>query len=152
MMMVRSKARMYGAIAAMVFMTGILFLATAEAGNRTKDSAMHDAGCYWTENSKRWVCPDGVNPKHTPPGSGIGGCNKDGTLCWNIDIGTPKHGLPVELYGSRARNLIANGQISHANMSPYGVFHLNVWSGYHNSYFDCDVDVSRRTFHCVQEW
>ena len=115
--------------------------------------------CWWSENDQVRVCPDGnhrgpgrKDPKHTPPGSGIGGCNKDGTLCWNIDIGTPNHGLPIEVHGGRARNLIANGHISHANMSPYGVFHLNVWSGYHNSYFDCDVNVSRRTYHCVQEW
>ena len=88
------------------------------------------------------------NPNH---GGGLGGCNKDKTWCWNIDINPPKR-LPIEVYGRNARNLIAQGDITHAKMSNYGVFYLNVWSRYYHSEFDCDVNVSRRTYHCVENW
>ncbi len=90
------------------------------------------------------------NPNHS-----IGGCNKKGDLCWGITIEPPyppKRHLPIEVYGGSARNLIANGQITHANMDRYGVFYLNVWSRYYNSSFDCDVNVSRRRYHCVENW
>lgn len=89
------------------------------------------------------------NPNH---GGTIGGCNKDKTWCWNINVDPPKRGLPIEVYGGAARNLIARGEITHANMSGYGVFYLNVWSRYYNRSFDCDVNVSRRTYHCVENW
>jgi hypothetical protein len=82
----------------------------------------------------------------------LGGCNKKGDWCWEINIDppfTPKR-LPIEVYGRNARNLIAQGDITHAKMSNYGVFYLNVWSRYYHSEFDCDVNVSRRTYHCVE--
>ena len=84
----------------------------------------------------------------------LGGCNKKGDRCWEINIDppfTPKR-LPIEVYGRNARNLIAQGDITHAKMSNYGVFYLNVWSRYYHSEFDCDVNVSRRTYHCVENW
>ena len=84
----------------------------------------------------------------------LGGCNKKGNWCWEINIDppfTPKR-LPIEVYGRNARNLIAQGDITHAKMSNYGVFYLNVWSRYYHSEFDCDVNVSRRTYHCVENW
>ena len=82
----------------------------------------------------------------------FGGCNKKGDLCWGININPPKRHLPIEVYGGEARNLIAKGQITHANMDRHGVFYLNVWSRYYDSSFDCDVNVSRRTYHCVENW
>ena len=91
------------------------------------------------------------NPNHS---GWLGGCNKKGDWCWeiNIDPPYPPKRLPIEVYGRNARNLIAQGQITHANMNGYGVFYLNVWSRYYNSSFDCDVNVSRRTYHCVENW
>ena len=84
----------------------------------------------------------------------FGGCNKKGDWCWeiNIDPPYPPKRLPIEVYGRNARNLIAQGQITHANMNSRGMFYLNVWSRYYNSSFDCDVNVSRRTYHCVENW
>ena len=82
----------------------------------------------------------------------FGGCNKKGNLCWGININPPKRHLPIEVYGGQAKNLIAKGQITHANMDRYGVFYLNVWSRYYDSSFDCDVNVSRRRYHCVENW
>ena len=84
----------------------------------------------------------------------LGGCNKKGNWCWeiNIDPPYPPKRLPIEVYGRNARNLIAQGDITHAKMSNYGVFYLNVWSRYYHSEFDCDVNVSRRTYHCVENW
>ena len=82
----------------------------------------------------------------------FGGCNKKGDLCWGININPPKRHLPIEVYGGEARNLIAKGQITHANMDRHGVFYLNVWSRYYDSSFDCDVNVSRRRYHCVENW
>ena len=82
----------------------------------------------------------------------FGGCNKKGNLCWGININPPQSHLPIEVYGGEARNLIAKGQITHANMDRHGVFYLNVWSRYYDSSFDCDVNVSRRRYHCVENW
>ena len=88
-----------------------------------------------------------VNPNHS-----IGGCNKKGNLCWEINVDPPRRHLPIEVYGGAARNLIANGQITHANMNSYGVFYLDVWSRYYNSSFNCDVNVRNRRYHCVENW
>ena len=90
---------------------------------------------------------DWVNPNHS-----IGGCNKKGNLCWEINVDPPQRHLPIEVYGGAARNLIANGQITHANMNSYGVFYLDVWSRYYNSSFNCDVNVRNRRYHCVENW
>ena len=115
------------------------------------------SGCYWSANLNKQVCPDGEGkgPNHNDDGIPLlGGCNKKGDWCWEINIDppfTPKR-LPIEVYGRNARNLIAQGDITHAKMSNYGVFYLNVWSRYYHSEFDCDVNVSRRTYHCVENW
>ena len=139
-MMVRSKARMYGAIAAMVYMTCILFLASAEAGQ----------GYSWTGDVNT-----PYTPKHTP-GTGLGGCNKDKTFCWKIDVGTPNHnppiGHPLKVYGHQAKNLIGSGEILHADMTVYGRFFLDVWSEYYGRNFSCEVVVDRRTYSCVERW
>ena len=93
------------------------------------------------------------NPNHNDDGIPLfGGCNKKGDWCWEINVDPPKRHLPIEVYGRNARNLISQGQITHANMDRYGVFYLNVWSRYYNSSFDCDVNVSRRRYHCVENW
>ena len=115
------------------------------------------SGCYWSANLNKQVCPDGEGkgPNHKDDGIPLfGGCNKKGDLCWGININPPypPKRLPIEVYGRNARNLIAQGDITHAKMSNYGVFYLNVWSRYYHSEFDCDVNVSRRTYHCVENW
>ena len=95
----------------------------------------------------------GKGPNHNDDGIPLfGGCNKKGDLCWGININPPQSHLPIEVYGGEARNLIAKGQITHANMDRHGVFYLNVWSRYYDSSFDCDVNVSRRRYHCVENW
>ena len=97
--------------------------------------------------------PIGNSPNHNDDGIPLfGGCNKKGNLCWGININPPQSHLPIEVYGGEARNLIAKGQITHANMDRHGVFYLNVWSRYYDSSFDCDVNVSRRRYHCVEKW
>ena len=96
---------------------------------------------------------NGKGPNHNDDGIPLfGGCNKKGDLCWGTNINPPKRDLPIEVYGGEARNLIAKGEITHANMDRYGVFYLNVWSRYYDSSFDCDVNVSRRRYHCVENW
>ena len=114
------------------------------------------SSCYWSANLNKQVCPDGARhtPTHQPPSGSIGGCNKKGDWCWeiNIDPPYPPKRLPIEVYGRNARNLISQGEITYANMNSYGVFHLNVWSRYYNSSFDCDVNISRRRYHCVENW
>ena len=85
---------------------------------------------------------------------GWGGCNKDATWCWNIDINPPfnKHNpQPIELYGSQAKDLIAHGEIFEAELSPYGVFYIGVHSYRYRREFDCTVNVTRRTYHCISE-
>ena len=115
------------------------------------------SGCYWSANLNKQVCPDGEGkgPNHNDDGIPLfGGCNKKGDLCWGININPPypPKRLPIEVYGGAARNLIARGEITHANMNSYGVFYLNVWSRYYNSSFDCDVSVRNRRYHCVENW
>ena len=92
----------------------------------------------------------GTAPNHIF--DGFGGCNKDATWCWNIDINPPfnKHNpQPIELYGSRAKKLIAQGEIFQAELSPYGVFYLGVHSYRYRREFNCTVNVTRRSYHCI---
>ena len=112
------------------------------------------SGCYWSANLNKQVCPDrgGKGLNHNDDTPLFGGCNKKGNLCWGININPPKRHLPIEVYGGEARHLISQGEITYANMDRYGVFHLNVWSRYYDSSFDCDVNVSRRRYHCVENW
>ena len=94
----------------------------------------------------------GTAPNHIF--DGFGGCNKDATWCWNIDINPPfnKHNpQPIELYGSRAKKLIAQGEIFQAELSPYGVFYISVHSYRYRREFDCTVNVTRRSYHCVSQ-
>ena len=94
--------------------------------------------------------PIGTRQNHVVPG--FGGCNKDATWCWNIDINPPfnKHNpQPIELYGSRAKKLIAQGEIFQAELSPYGVFYLGVHSYRYRREFNCTVNVTRRSYHCI---
>ena len=81
----------------------------------------------------------------------FGGCNKKGDLCWGININPPKRHLPIEVYGGEARNLIAKGEITHADLSTHGVFFLDVWSRYYGSSFMCTVNVGRRQYHCTED-
>jgi len=114
------------------------------------------SGCYWSANLNKQVCPDGEGkgPNHNDEGIPLfGGCNKKGDWCWeiNIDPPYPPKRLPIVLYGGEARGLIARGEITHANLSRHGVFFLDVWSRYYNSSFLCEVNVSRRTYHCEED-
>ena len=133
------------------FLISVILLAVLSYGGAF---AQDLSGCYWSANLNKQVCPDGARhtPTHQPPSGSIGGCNKKGDLCWGININPPKRHLPIEVYGGEARHLISQGEITYANMNSYGVFHLNVWSRYYNSSFDCDVNVSRRRYHCVENW
>ena len=148
---------MTGVIAAVLFVLSMIVLSTAEADNWSNNYARAKAECgamggHACENpilqqgTKHWV-----NPNH---GAGsIGSCSKDGKFCWNITIGDGGYAhyptFPVEFHGAGARHLIANGQIEFANMSGYGVFYLGVRSSYDGRRYDCTVNVSRRTYHCI---
>ena len=94
----------------------------------------------------------GTSPNHFVPG--WGGCNSDKTWCWNIDLNPPKHHYPpqpIEVYGHQAKDLIAHGEIFEAELSPYGVFYISVHSYRYRREFDCTVNVTRRTYHCISE-
>ena len=141
--MTKSRQIKTGVIAGVVFMMCILFLATAEAGDRLGTAGAGNTHAADIQNKpNHWV-----NPNH---GGSIGNCSKDGKFCWNIQIGNDQNhwGFPIEYYGGRARTLIADGQIEWANMTRYGVLYLGVWSRYDNRPFDCTVDVHRRRYHC----
>ena len=120
---------------------GMLFLATAEARHK----AGH-LGTSGNNSQNHWNNPN--------QGDGsIGGCSDDGKWCWNIQIGDGNNHyyptFPLEFYGNRARRLIADGRIEYANMDHRGVLLLGVYSRYHNRYFDCEVNVPRRQYHCI---
>ena len=94
----------------------------------------------------------GKQPNHQVPG--WSGCNKDKTWCWNIDINPPlknHYPQPIEVYGHQAKDLIAHGEIFQAELSPYGVFYMGVHSYRYHREFDCTVNVTRRTYHCISE-
>ena len=137
-----SKSIFMGTIAGVMFLIGMMFLASADAGDRlgtagTGNTHAADVG------TNHWNNPNQDN-------GSIGNCSKDGKFCWNITIGNDQNhwGFPIEYYGGRARTLIADGQIEGANMTRYGVLYLGVWSRYDNRPFDCTVDVQRRRYHC----
>ena len=147
-----------GIIAAVLFALSMVVLGTAEADNWSNNYARAKAECdslgghacenpiLQQGNPKHWV-----NPNHGDDNGSIGGCSDNGKWCWNIQIGNPNHypTFPVELYGNRARNLIAEGRIEYANMNYRGVMFLGVYSRYHNRYFECEVNVPRRQYHCI---
>ena len=135
--MIKYKLMMVGVMFAM----SMGFLATAEALGTPGDPGTPGA---FDNSQNHWNNPN--------PGNGsIGGCSDNGKWCWNIQIGNPNHypTFPVEYYGNRARNLIAEGRIEYANMNHRGVMFLGVYSRYHNRYFDCEVNVPRRQYHCI---
>ena len=134
----KSKSMMMGVLAGLMFMLSMVFLASAEAGDRL--------GTAGTGNTH--AADVGQNHWNNPNNS-IGNCTKDGKFCWNITIGNEPHwGFPIEYYGNRARRLIADGQIEWANMTHFGVLYLGVWSRFDNRPFDCTVNIQRRQYHC----
>ena len=132
----KSKSLMMGVFAGMMFLMSMVFLASAEAGDRLGTAG---TGNTHAADQNHW----------NNPNNSIGNCSKDGKFCWNITIGNQNHwGFPIEYYGNRARRLIADGQIEWANMNHYGVLYLGVWSRYDNRPFDCTVNIPRRQYHC----
>ena len=137
-----------GIIAAVLFALSMVVLGTADAGDAlgtagTGQTHAHD-DLYNNTQPNHWNNPN--------DGSSIGGCSDDGKWCWNIQIGNDSSHwspFPIELYGNRARRLIADGRIEYANMNRYGVMFLGVYSGYHNRYFECKVNVPGRQYHCI---
>ena len=149
----KSQAMIVGAAAGIMFMAAIVFLSTAEAGQKlgTAGDGVTHAHDDMYNNSKpnHWN-----NPRNNPnDGGSVGGCSDNGKWCWNIQIGNGVNNyyptFPVEVYGNRAQRLIADGRIEYANMNRRGVLFLGVFSRYHNRYFECQVNVPRRQYHCV---
>ena len=134
--MIKYKSMMVGVVA------GLMFLATAEAGQKLGTAG--DGQTHAHDDLNHWNNPN--------DGGSIGGCSDNGKWCWNIQIGDGNRyypTFPIELYGNRARRLIADGRIEYANMDHRGVLFLGVFSRYHNRYFDCEVNVPRRQYHCI---
>ena len=139
----KSQAMIVGTAAGIMFLAAMVFLSTTEAADRVGtagDGQTHAA------DQNHWN-----NPNH---GDGsIGGCSDNGKWCWNIQIGDGNNHyyptFPLEFYGNRAQRLIADGRIEYANMDYRGVLFLGVFSRYHNRYFDCEVNVPRRQYHCI---
>ena len=121
-----SKSIMHGVLALVVF-AGLMFaLATANAG-----------GTLGTPGNNHYT-----QPNHS---GGFGGCNKDGSFCWelNIDDGYNHNPIrrpyPAQVFGFQAKNMIAYGQITYANMSPRGMMQLGVYNiGW---YWECEIDL-----------
>ena len=146
-----------GIIAVVLFALSMVVLSTAEAGQKlgTAGDGVTHAHDDMYNNSKpnHWNNPRN-NPRNNPnDGGSVGGCSDNGKWCWNIQIGNGVNNyyptFPVEVYGNRARRLIADGRIEYANMNRRGVLFLGVFSRYHNRYFECQVNVPRRQYHCV---
>ena len=120
-----SKSIMRGVLALVVF-GGLMFtLATANAG-----------GTLGTPGNNQYT-----QPNHS---GGFGGCNKDGSFCWelNIDGGyhNPTRPHPGQVYGFQAKNLISYGQITQANMDHWGRLYLGVYNN--GWYWDCEIDLT----------
>ena len=139
----RTKSLMMGVVAGSMFLMSMMFLATADAGDKLGTAGAgqtHAHDDMYNNQPNHWV-----NPNH----GSIGNCSKDGKFCWNIQIGNENHwGFPIEYYGNRARRLIADGRIEWANMNHFGTMYLGVWSRFDNRPFDCTINVSRRQYHC----
>ena len=136
---------MSGVIAVVLFVLSMVVLGTADAGDKLGTAGTGQTHAHDVPNNTQnhWNNPN--------DGGSIGGCSDDGKWCWNIQIGNSNHypTFPIEVYGNRARNLIAEGRIEYANMNYRGVMFLGVFSRYHNRYFECEVNVPRRQYHCV---
>ena len=120
-----SKSIMHGVLALVVF-AGLMFaLATANAQT------------LGTPGNNQYT-----QPNHS--GGGFGGCNKDGSFCWelNIDGGyhNPVRPHPGQVYGFQAKNLISYGQITQANMDHWGRLYLGVYNN--GWYWDCMIDLT----------
>ena len=139
----KTNSMFMGVVAGVLFLVSMLILGTADAGDRLGTAG---TGNTHAADKNHWV-----NPNHGNDNGSIGGCSDDGKWCWNIQIGNPNHyrPFPIELYGNRARNLIAEGRIEYANMNYRGVMFLGVFSRFHNRYFECEVNVPRRQYHCI---
>ena len=150
---------MTGVVAAVLFVLSMVVLATAEANDWSNNYEATLNECKEIPNSpacdnpilKRGPNHKWNNPNHGDNDGSISGCSDNGKWCWNIQIGNPNHyrPFPIEFYGNRARTLIAEGSIEYANMSYRGVMFLGVYSRYHNRYFECEVNVPRRSYHCI---
>ena len=122
-----SKSIMHGVLALVVF-AGLMFtLATANAGGTIGTPGNN----YTTQQ-----------PNHS---GGIGGCNKDGSFCWSIDIDgggyhTPTRPYPGQIFGFQAKNLISYGQITQADMDHWGRLYLGVYNN--GWYWDCEIDLT----------
>ena len=120
-----SNSIMRGVLAVVVFAGLLLALvATSEAGGQLGTSGQHYN-----------------QPNHS---GGFGGCNKDGSFCWelNIDGGyhNPVRPHPGQVYGFQAKNLISYGQITQANMDHWGRLYLGVYNN--GWYWDCMIDLT----------
>ena len=122
-----SKSIMHGVLALVVF-AGLMFaLATANAG-----------GTIGTPGNNNYT----TQPNHS---GGFGGCNKDGSFCWELNIEGNYHPQPVrpypgQIFGFQAKNLISYGQITQANMDHWGRLYLGVYNN--GWYWDCMIDLT----------
>ena len=119
-----SNSIMRGVLALVVF-GGLMFaLATAEA------QTLGTPGNNYT-----------TQPNH---GGGVGGCNKDGSFCWSLNIEgnyhTPTRPYPAQVFGFQAKNLISYGQITQADMDHWGRLYLGVYNN--GWYWDCQIDLT----------
>ena len=119
-----SKTIMRGVLALVVFCGLMFVLATANAQT------------LGTPGNNQYT-----QPNHS---GGFGGCNKDGSFCWelNIDGGyhNPVRPHPGQVYGFQAKNLISYGQITQANMDHWGRLYLGVYNN--GWYWDCMIDLT----------
>ena len=124
-----SNTIMRGVLALVVF-GGLMFaLATAEAG-----------GTLGTPGNNYST----TQPNHGG-GSGFGGCNKDGSFCWSLNIegnyhNPPTRPYPAQVFGFQAKNLISYGQITQADMDHWGRLYLGVYNN--GWYWDCQIDLT----------
>ena len=127
MMMNKSNVNMMsGVVAAVLFVLSMVVLGTVDA---------------------QTLGTPGNNNHYTQPNhsGGIGGCNSDGSFCWSIDIDdqggyhNPTRPYPGQVFGFQAKNLIAYGQITYANLNSWGIMHLGVYN--HGWPWECEIDL-----------
>ena len=120
-----SKSIMHGVLAAVMFVGLMFVLATAEA------QTLGTPGNNYST----------TQPNH---GGGVGGCNKDGSFCWSLNIEgnyhTPSRPYPAQVFGFQAKNLISYGQITQADMDHWGRLYLGVYNN--GWYWDCVIDLT----------
>ena len=117
---------MHGVLAAVMFVGLMFVLATAEA------QTLGTPGNNYST----------TQPNH---GGGVGGCNKDGSFCWEINIegnyhNPPTRPYPAQVFGFQAKNLISYGQITQADMVHWGRLYLGVYNN--GLYWDCQIDLT----------